>query len=242
MKMLSWSEEERRWYAAAEQASAYFDKLADEVARDLPAGAMLHDIGCGNGALALRLSFRDFGVIAVDSNPLAVGETARRVHAQGAAVDTILADYHSLSGHIAYPVFCLCGQIIEDFPLLQQWGSLCATVVALDDTLLPFKLIPTPRRALCAQTIGQWLLEQEIPHTARKLTEAFGQPFGSVADATAFMQWHNPGASLGEIASWLDERLIFPADGTEGVCYLEHQKRVVIYKIYLKSDRTGECV
>lgn len=218
--MLNWSEKEIAWYKAAQANSNYFEQLADLA--ELPHGMAVHDLGCGIGSLAACLLRRGHPVTAVDQSADAIAEVARL----GLPITTLVADYRTLAGPIPYPIFCLCGDLREDFRLFAQWQSRIVTIIALDDTVLPFRLTTTPRRANSSAEYQQFLETSSLSFRATALQAEFGQPFLDEKDARDFVAHHNSDATPEAIDRYLRDKL-------EPPCFLPSTKRVTLFRIFL---------
>lgn len=233
--MLNWTQQELDWYAAAEAASDYFDQLAGLLDSGLPAGGALHDLGCGNGALAVRLAGLGRRVVAVEQNPAAAATVRQRAAERQLPIEVHCADYRQLTGPIHYPVFCLVGALPQDLPLLQRWGSRVAVVITLDDTVLPFRIQPAARKAITSHETAQFLSRSGYRYTSHSLTAAFGQSFVSHAAAADFVRYHNPAATDRQLEQYLQEQLVTDPPAPRGGCYLPSPKRVTVFLIQLSD-------
>ena len=231
--MLGWSKQEIDWYRAAEAESDYFDRLAQLIARELPLGAALHDLGCGIGSLAVRLARRGFAVTAVDTNPQAVAQAGERARQEKLWVETLVADYTTLSPPVQYPVLCLCGDIAADLGLFERWGSKRAVVVTLDADTLPFKLHPSRRGARSSRETEDLLRQAGVGYRTQKLSAMFGQPLDSYQQVVLFARHHNPEGSQAEIARWLEDSLT----NVQGRYYLPNVKAVTLFYIDCEDAR-----
>lgn len=230
--MLIWNEQELRWYKIAEQNSTYFSRLAQIIARGLPPNVLVHDLGCGNGALAFRLAAQGLMVRAVDLNPHAVVEITRRNGETRYPVQVVQQDYASLEGILAYPIFCLCGDIRSDLHLLQKWQSKEAAIITPNHDVSSFKVEPTRRKAICSPQVEEFLRSSGLVYTAHLVVEEFGQPLQDLADAEAFVRHHNPHASRDRVKTWLEQNLQ-GYDSRDYPYYLPSEKQVTIFKIDL---------
>lgn len=233
--MLNWTAKELDWYAKAEAASDYFDRLAGLLDSGLPVGATLHDLGCGNGALAVRLARLGRRVVAVEQNAAAAATVQQRAAEQRLPIEVHCADYCTLPGPVHYPVFCLVGALPQDMPLLQRWGSRQAAVITLDDTVLPFRTQPVARKAIDSQQTELFLRQNGYRYTSHSLTAAFGQPFANRTEAADFARYHNPAATAQQLERYLQEQLVTDPPAPHGGCYLPSPKRVTVFQIKLSD-------
>lgn len=228
--MLMWSDQELRWYKEAEQVSTYFDRLAQLISAELPPKAVVHDLGCGNGALAFRLAANGLRVTAVDHDPQAVNEVIRRNETAKHRIRVLQQDYENLEEVVPYPIFCLCGDIRSELSLLIRWQSNKVIIVTPDDSQVPFKIKPTLRKAICSSQMDELLRCLGLTYAADRVVEEFGQPLKDFSHAQAFAQHHNPHFSEDDITIWLAKNLQ-DSDFPNYRYYLPSKKRVTVFKI-----------
>lgn len=246
--MFVWSEQSRQWYINAARLNPCHQEQA-RLCRPFLAGMhSVAEFGCGHGFLAMELASLGIAITAIDSDEgclaFAREEAARR---RLTSLTFLQADALSLDRTARWDcvLCCLFGDFETDLDTF-CWHAkkrlLILTRRSDDASLLPLphkeERLQGPegrkrgRRRQNASTVEELLKARHCSYQRKDCSFEFGQPFGDMEEARAFVHHYVRCPLSAELVdSFLHERLVSRPFGL----YLPYQKKMSLFAVETTS-------
>jgi len=233
-----WRPDMIRLMRDAAEREPFYEALAAEMARRLPAGAHVCDAGCGLGYLALQLARRGFPVTAVDLSADALSVLRENCAAEGLPVRILHGDIHVLAQDAPYDAmaFCLFGGLDQILHLAAC--QCCGDVLIAARDYDTHRFTPGARRCRreSLADMTRTLREKGIPFGVKKMSLSFGQPFKSIEDARLFFTLYSHGEPVTE--AFMDSRIVKTQDA-EYPYYMPHTRDIGLVHIRAEDIRAA---
>lgn len=223
-RLYEWTQEKINWYARACDwpENDCCRVLADAVLERLPEKPLICELGCGIGALSLRLAEKARFVTAVDINPIAIDHLRARVSVDNVRnVQPLKGDFSRLMPPAPYAdgvVMCKVGRLAVQMDNAMRWTRGKLFFITSADSRSCFHadgdrpLYPEP------ESLYTFLDQAEFHWEEIFLQIRLDQPLESRDEAVRFLEAYNPSKALAELSAFLDERLISTDCGDYPYC------------------------
>lgn len=233
-RLFHWSGDSIRWYRNAADFGDYYEKLADRILSALPPAPNLCDVGCGIGALALRLAPRCRALTGIDVMPRTLEVLEQAAASAGLRnMRTVLGDFKTLEPpEMPYDamVFCQFGGPAKYYERARAW---CRGKLFFIGNAAPgrnFSATEELDKEVCYPEDIAYLDSAGAKYTCEFLRLSLGQPFTDRADAEQFMLHYDKSSTPEEVRVYLDERLRETGDARFPL-YLPCEKQMVVFEI-----------
>lgn len=233
-RLFHWSGDSIRWYRNAADFGDFYERLAEHVLSALPQAPKVCDVGCGIGALALRLAPRCGTLTAIDVMPRALEALACDAAAAGLTnIHTSLGDFKTMAPpEKPYDamVFCQFGGPAKYYAQAQAW---CRGKLFFIGNAAPgrnFSATGELNKEVYYPEDMAYLDSVGASYSCEFLRLPFGQPFADRSDAERFMFHYDKNSTPEEVKTYLDERLQETGDARFPL-YLPCEKQMVIFEI-----------
>lgn len=225
--MFQWTPEMVRFMQDAEEHTDYYQLLARRLSVYFSPRAHICDAGCGLGGLSVALLPYAGKVTAVDVSPEAIAA----LRARNTPVEAVLGDIAEHPPQTPYDamVFCFFGSTREALGWAKRQCRGVALMVKKDWEYHRFSLEPHKLERFSCKVTERELEESGIPFSVERLELEFGQPFGSLEDATRFFAIYSKDSAPPD-PDTVQSRLI-PDPKVKYPYYLPSRKHVGILRV-----------
>lgn len=221
----TWTPEQIRWYENASDFVSFHRQLAGLLIPYLRPTDRVCNWGCGLGRLSQELAAHVSHITCIDSDQAVLASLQRRIKEERIDnITTLLGDAWKIEEACDLGLMVFFGKPVE----------LMARCLDHSSRLL-IRVVNAGRREGPAggesvQELEKFLSGKGYPYELLEASFEFGQPFSSLEDALAFMEFHKPSEEGEEGEIPVGDKLI-PAASKRFPYYLPKRKDLAIFLI-----------
>lgn len=174
-----WTPQRMDWYIRASQCSEFHERLACEVARLVPNGKTILEVGCGLGYMTRALSKKGYSIEGIDNDENAI---SKAIELSGDTDLFAVDDYTTTERKANIVLAVFCGRIDEEG--LGFFERIADERVIYIVSQHRYSSIRQDR----SLGISNYLKKTGYHFTKKELYLRFDQPFESLKDAESFFE------------------------------------------------------